>query len=190
MYRLASSDINSQNFAFHEFYEKKINVKDKFKDLVCDTCGKIDEIQALSREIQVDIKSNNDFICLDDGVIVVSAKFIRIVEDNKIKGVNFKSIDRGGKYYTLIADVFASVDLSLAGFVVEEGICSKCDRPYEAVIGPLAKSISSPSGKYIFCTEYMQENSLGRVFWFFVNEEVKEILCKEKLIGLEVTKAW
>ena len=77
---------------------------ERYKTLACSSCGRVDELEALSRGFDdaTHIRSKFDCFTSDDGFKCVSKRGRNIIEESGATGLEFLSLP-GGEYFVVVA---------------------------------------------------------------------------------------
>lgn len=184
-YWLAPEDQKRNTWLFRK-EDDTIVVREKYRPMMCNQCGKLDERSALTMPFDSDVELNarGDFFSSEDGVICVSRTFTAAVESSGIAGVQFKAVLDAG-YYAVIPTITAHVEVEKAGFEFEQPKCPVCGRYRGVYVGPFLPGMTVPSDPLtIFSTDFPNENRLGKVERLFASQAVVKLLKSAKLKGI------
>ena len=108
-----------------------------YSDLVCSKCGKLDEVAAINRGLDPDIKirSKRDYIATTDGFRVIARRAREAFIEEGIKGLRFIQLS-DGNHSVLWPELRVPTDLSKAGFQFVGPKCARCGRYREACVDP------------------------------------------------------
>jgi hypothetical protein len=160
----------------------------QFRMLACNGCGKIDEFAAIRIGIFSSTKSRSkaDFQQSEDGLVIVSDRFISVCQEAQISNVEFlplcPAVD--SNLHVMLPLAYAEVDVQQSGY---RGLtrCDDCHRWFEYRGFPKVESMTferEDSG--IWHPSVFSELSRGKQFWFLISETTREKLKMAKLKGL------
>ena len=74
--------------------EARVRLRDRYVDLACTNCKKVDELKAIQRGIDGDVKvsSKDDFLLSDDGFLLFSVRLLQILNNEGVKGFETNAI--------------------------------------------------------------------------------------------------
>ena len=192
LYRLVPMDSRFNAWLFwYEDNDDHIRPRRVYSDLVCAKCGKLDEVAAINRGLDPDIKirSKRDYIGTTDGFELVTRRAREAFGEEGIKGLRFIQLS-DGNHSVLWPELRVPTDLSTAGFQFVGPKCARCGRYREACVGPFSQSLTIPDDPMVvFASEVWNENRRGRVLWLFAQEPAANALKRMRLTGLEIIKA-
>ena len=187
-YWIVPKDQRHNNWLLHRDHpETGRSLRKRYSDMVCGRCKKLNELDALERGLESDVtlRARSDLVQTSDGFLCGNNKAKDLIESLGAETVRFVSLSASDKYYVLIPDTFAPVDLEAAGMEFLRP-CDQCGRFRETCGLPVSSAITFPeSGVALVCPGVRLENTLGRVFWFAVHEEMKRALQQNRLTGIE-----
>jgi hypothetical protein len=179
-YFLAARDVKKSVLLFFSCGRE---LRDRYRDLACPGCGRIDEFEALRRGIDAEIslpKKTPDFFNSDDHFPIVSKKFrsaLSAVPDSAVQ------------YYPFPSDPTHHVAIPTARFPTTasaafraEGKCGQCGRANWTGWG---SELFQFSGEVAVCAFVFEEMQCAEPVWL-VSEEIAAVLKKSDLKGFDL----
>ena len=156
-----------------------------YRDLRCDTCGKIDELLALRRGLPVELKirSKRDFVGSGDDFLLVSRWARDFLTSIGLLGADFVSLPSDPNYFVLVPQV-VETDLSTIGYRLIGEPCTGCGRYGEIVGIPPISSMQAPSeGAWLFSPALWSESIRGRRCLLYITDLVAQGIGRARLSG-------
>lgn len=186
-YTLYPKDTPKWNWIFFEDDQNgHLIVRPEYKDLVCGSCGKIDEATAIKRGVtdNFKIKSKLDWHGTFDDQICVTRLFRDIIETEKFQGLKFISIPSDPDRFLVICTNLVATNEKLAGFENID-LCSACGRYKEKVVGPMLQGMELPdSDLTFFASKIANENVKVSYRPIFASNTIVKVLKKAKIKGI------
>jgi len=163
-----------------------VRLRDRYADLACTRCHKLDEDLALDRGIAEDvrIRSRSDFVVTSEGFVAVSARLQDVLEQRSVSAVRFLALP--DVRYRLMRPVRrVAVDRDTCGVDFLRP-CPDCGRFRETCALPVRDSLRlSTEELLIAAPDCPLENVRGRREFFLASEAVVSVMKHAKVSGLE-----
>ena len=163
--------------------------RDSYRSLQCAVCKKIDEFKAihLPVEREVKVRSRDDIVGTEDGIIAISIRMKTLLDSENAKGLEYVPLPGDDKYTLIWPTTFLPVDLTKAGFQYDGEKCVGCGRyRLGAYVGPLKESYSLPSDPLLICApETFSENRISRNLFPLISPVMQKIFKSHKIKGAE-----
>lgn len=136
MYIVYPHDSVHQAFVLKRMDERRLMVMEAYQDLVCQKCGKVNEMAALARGIQagVVVKSKRPFLGSADNFYLVDERgkeaFSAVVPER----IDYYQIPSSA-FYVACAKIWFEPEESNPGFQFVRARCKVCSRPGEVIWG-------------------------------------------------------
>lgn len=186
-----------------------------YSKMVCPNCGKVDERSAISMgcdpRVRVESRKDakRDILQSDDGFFLFSVNFVEKFKSSGCKGVTFLHLPGDDRFQVAIP-LRVPIDLAIAGLkyhppfgsrpygddstLPEEDAdhrCILCGRFFEMTSQPLLSSIRLPTDPLmVFAPDFRYEKQEGEVGMLFVSGEVRQLLTRWKVKGIEFEEAY
>lgn len=194
-YLLSAHDQKYNNWlAHHEGSDSKLQIRDKYADLRCRICGKVDSLVALNRGLDPDFTiraaAGTDYLLTTDGFVVVSERCKRLIETSGFDGVRFVGPIGDCSMYAVEPLVIANCNVAECGMEFYR-LCPSCKRFRETCLAPRVASMQLPeSDNTIFMPSVLIENRIGSAMFLFASEGVTRKLRAARLKGLLLKEAY
>jgi len=176
------------------FYESdtdgRLSVRSRYRDLMCRTCGKVDEQAAVARGIGEGfvVQPASDWIGTTDDWICVSERFREHVESMGYGGLVFLPLNSNG-YYLLTCDNLVQTDEVLAGFD-NRNLCSECGRYAERLVGPFLQGMSLPESEETFFAAAIANESIKASYRpIFCSGKICRTLEAAQITGIDYVES-
>ena len=186
-YLIEPDDELSDNWLF---FEEDLNgvlvVREEYRDLVCQSCGKIDENIAISRGLSSHfiVETNSDIVATSEDWICVSARFCDEIMKLKFGGLRFIPL-ADSKHSIVMPELLVETDETRAGFE-NHNQCTSCGRFGERIIGPFIQGMRLPaSDSTFFASSIANENVKVSYYRFFASELMVEAIRKLEFAGID-----
>ena len=173
---------------FHE--TPRVEPLERYKDLRCPDCGKINECEALHRGIDPSIKihAETDFVSTNDGLLCVSTRAAGIIRARHVWGIELLEIPNDGRYWVVRPNPLICTDPATCGMQFLKP-CAKCGRFKETRGGAGLWSMQLPENQpAIFASEIWRESARCRELDLWADEAAIELIKSSHLTGVSWTK--
>lgn len=191
IYMIEPDDELSDNWLFFEDDPNGILVvREEYRDLVCQSCGKIDENIAISRGPSSNfiVQTNSDIIATSEDWICVSARFCEQINNLEFGGLRFVSL-ADSKFSIVMPELLVETDETKAGFE-NHNQCASCGRFGERIIGPFIEGMRLPtSNSTFFASSIANENVKVSYYRFFASELMVEAIRRLEFAGIDFVEA-
>ncbi len=193
IFELCPSDSGESLWLFYhdENDREQLVVRPEYLDLVCPSCGKIEEDAAIRRGVsrKFRVNSNKDWIGTSENWNVVSQRFRKIIGEAGIQGLHFDAIPMEPEYYVLTCTCLVETDEEEAGFEVKNR-CGACGRYAEKYVGPLMEGLAVPENAATFFASCVSNESIKSAFRpLFAPGLLVRSLREFNLVGVEYLEA-
>lgn len=159
IYEILGKDLSGNSWLFYEEHDA-LKVKQCVQPFMCSCCGKFPEEKVIV-DLGVALRfttpyKHNAFYTSDDWLVV---------DESTAEGLRSccrcQLVEVGAGYFAVLPERYAVNDAT-AGFEFHGEVCSICNRPHEAVVGPLASSHELPADvDVLWSTERHNESVKG-----------------------------
>jgi hypothetical protein len=192
-YQLCPVDSYDEPWILWSDREERLAIRAAYQDLVCRSCGKVDELAALQRGISPDVTVRTRADVLGTGEdlgVIVSQRFHAMVAELGVGGLSFLPIPSSPAHYFAIADRLVETDLSMAGFEDHGSLCHRCHRFRERTVGPLIQSLAVPAERLtFFASSEWSESVRGKRQPIFVTPHLADVLRLRRFRGIDLVVA-
>src|SRR4051812_12479707 len=121
-------------------------VRPRYRDLICESCGKLDEIAACQRGIDDDVavRSRKDFVATFEWLNCVSPKFQQVVRGAGIVGLDFVPIPKSAGFAVIAPRRLVPTDLAKTQMRLIGQPCARCGRYRESCYKPALAAMELP----------------------------------------------
>lgn len=190
-FELSPKDQRQNTWILYKFIDW-VQLRDRYLDLRCPWCRKVDELPALERGIDTDVRvaSKADYVMSHEGFILFSARLLALFASEGVKGFRTFPLPGDDRYVVAWPDPLIATDRSQTGIEVHGEVCPTCQRPHETCFLPRLSSLQLPTErKVLFASEVWVEKSKGRHTWFTTTEDVVAIMKANEITGVEYDQA-
>lgn len=175
MYTIYPLDSVDQAFVLRRMGEHRLEVMNRYHDLVCPICGKLNERTALARGIQADVGIRSKRMILGSGDnFYITHEMAKCVFSSIIpEQIEYFAIPNSA-FYVATARSRLEPKESDTGFRFVRRRCTACGRPGEVIWGKAALRVAEPKPFLAVNLEGVQG---ARETWI-VSEEVANALRK------------
>lgn len=174
-------------YVFHTLVNEKVTLRNRYADLACPRCKKFDEVEALRRGIEADIRvrSKRDVFANAEWMTCVSRRFLDIAAEEGISGFESAPIGQTG-FSVLFPGVEAPVDVKLTSMRFIGVPCEHCGRYRETVRWPEFRAVTLPSDPKVICFPKVDfESPQGRMLIAIAGAGAVEALQRRNVTGVD-----
>jgi len=182
-YYILSREVKYNNWILNLEHPKR-RVMPEYAHLVCDRCGKVDEVAAIRSGIRADIRIRGsvDFLRSSEGLTLFSERARESLKTKQIAGLEFIAVGTSG-YYVALPKRFATVNVAVSTMKFQRK-CQKCSRFRETTGFPSRDSMKLPRNpRLIVAPDVFLERYYSRTFVYVVSSLVQDVFATNGLTG-------
>lgn len=191
IFELGSEDSDRREWLFfRESDSGRLEPRPLYRQLVCASCGKVDEGRALDLGVDTSFVTGSrlDWFRTADDQVCVSERFKMVFEASGFEGLRFVPTS-APHCFVAVCTMLVDVDPALAGFK-EKGHCGECGRPAERYEGPFVDGLAVPANAgAFFAAKTTNENARASYRPIFVFESTVKALRAANLTGINYLEA-
>jgi hypothetical protein len=167
----------------------RVVVRDRYADLVCSRCGKLDEYTAALRGLDDDasLRTRRDVIKSFEGLDCFSERVRGLLEDNHVRGLEFIPIPRSRGYSVAVPLVIVPLEHASCNMKFHGEPCPLCGRYRETSGGSpyIPRRVVPEDPMTIFSTSLRPEKGNTRRSVLIAHQVLEDILRKKKISGVD-----
>ena len=177
------------SFLLYKSVKGALRTRDRYADMKCPKCGKLDELSAIRRGIDdgIKLKTQRDFFPNGDWLCCVSARFQQVYKEEQFTGLDFVEVP--GAHGTAVVAPLRRVktDPARSGMKFLGSPCEICGRHRETLRFPEIAAMDLPPDepKGILMPDLLPDKSNGHMFAPVAAEGAIEILKRNKITGID-----
>jgi hypothetical protein len=193
LYLMSSDELDSEVF-FTEDADGRRVLRSLYQDLACTKCGKFDEISALNRGIDADLRINlengSDFGATSDYVNVISRRFQSVLDELHVEGIRFVPCGDHGESIVVPMSV-AATDIARCKMDFRgRRPCAVCARYSITCFSPSVSAMTLPSKSMTLCVPSQRpETKSVSMLLLIMSEELATELRGRRLAGINWDEA-
>lgn len=187
-----AEDNRANNWLF--FTEKKGDarrLRERYLPLVCQQCGKFDEIKAVREGIDDDvvIRSRFDYVCSSDEIICVSVAFKELIEELGNPDCEFIPLPGDSRYFVCLVKTIAPCEDDIPEMTLGDQ-CPQCGRYKFTAGGPPLSRLNLPESRFLLCLPDFPNETLYFRRWLYLGAaEFVQAVKKRRLKGIAFFEA-